>query len=177
MMQRLKIWRPQWCHVLASSSLKVLLTGLFGLNYSISVAYASPAYVYPLMGPRLSSEYGSRQHPIYKSKKHHEGVDLAAPDGAPIRSIQSGVVVFADTYAGYGKLIVVRHASGLTSHYGHCSVIHARPGQKVLAGEIIGLVGSTGKVTGAHLHFEIRMGGRSQDPETFLPGLASNAAG
>lgn len=140
-------------------------------------AFAMPSYVYPLMGPRVSSEFGWRRHPVQRVIKHHEGIDLAAPEETPIRSIQEGRVVFADQYGGYGNLVVVQHRGGITSHYGHCRAIRVRPGQWVRAGEILGTVGSTGRVTGPHLHFEIRLQGRVQNPEQYLPGLGLTAEG
>jgi murein DD-endopeptidase MepM/ murein hydrolase activator NlpD len=135
-------------------------------------------FVYPVMGPRTSSSFGIRKHPITKkARKHHDGIDLAAPTGATIRSIASGHVIFADQFGGYGNLIVIKHADGLTSHYGHCNETSVRVGQKVLAGDVIGTVGSTGRSTGPHLHFEIRRNGEPEHPERYLPGLASPAQG
>lgn len=133
--------------------------------------------VYPVMGPRLSSDFGLRRHPIRKHHAHHHGVDLAAPQGAPIRVIAAGQVVYADPLGGYGKVIVVKHASGLTSHYGHCESIGVSIGQIVKPGDILGTVGSTGLSTGPHLHFEIRQDGKPQHPEKYLPGLDAPAAG
>lgn len=139
---------------------------------------AASNYVYPVMGPRTSSSYGVRRHPINKAaRKHHNGIDLAAPIGATIRSIASGHVIFADRFGGYGNLIVIKHADGLTSSYGHCNTTSVRVGQRVLAGDVIGTVGNTGHSTGPHLHFEIRINGAPQNPELYLPGLASPAQG
>ncbi len=152
----------------------ILLVGFPGGAPSLSPGYS---FVYPLVGTRVSSDYGWRKHPIRKAVRHHEGIDLAAPEGALIRAVQSGTVVFADPYAGYGNLIVLRHNGGMTSHYGHCRIIKVKPGQRVNAGEIIGTVGSTGNVTGPHLHFEIRFDGQSRDPELFIPGLAVEGEG
>lgn len=140
-------------------------------------AAQAEAYVYPVMGPRLSSGFGKRHHPINKVKQHHHGIDLAAPAGTPIRAIADGQVMFADPYAGYGKLIVLRHSNGLTSHYGHCAKITMQPGASVRAGDIIGTVGSTGISTGPHLHFELRKDGSPLNPERLLPGLAQAAQG
>lgn len=138
---------------------------------------ALPGLVYPLMTPRLSSDYGPRRHPVRKAVGHHHGVDLAAPAGAPIRAVRAGVVVFADPYGGYGNLVVIRHEQGMTSHYGHCQKLRVRPGQRVGAGQVIATVGSTGISTGPHLHFEIRVDGKPLDPEQLIPGLAAEAAG
>lgn len=137
------------------------------------------AYVYPLMTPRLSSGYGPRG-PIRRIRTFshtHHGIDLAAPVGSPIRAVKSGVVVFADPYAGFGKLVVIKHDDHMTSHYAHCDNITIRPGQVVKAGQIIAAVGSTGLSTGPHLHFEIRIDGKPQNPELFIRGLAAQAQG
>lgn len=138
---------------------------------------APMSYVYPVMAPRLSSNYGFRVHPIRRFSHKHKGIDLAAPVGSPIRAIAAGTVVFADPYAGYGKLVVVQHNKHLTSHYAHCDKIKVRPGQKVKAGEIISEVGNSGRSTGPHLHLEIRIDGIPRNPESFIPGLAEAAQG
>jgi murein DD-endopeptidase MepM/ murein hydrolase activator NlpD len=139
---------------------------------------ASSSFVYPLMGPRTSSNYGTRRHPIRKRvQQHHDGIDLAAPIGSTIRSIASGYVIYADPLGGYGKLVVIRHDTGLTSHYGHCNQLGVKIGQRVNAGDVIATVGSTGLSTGPHLHFEIRRNGEPEHPERYLPGLAEAAEG
>jgi murein DD-endopeptidase MepM/ murein hydrolase activator NlpD len=135
------------------------------------------SFVYPVLGPRLSSDYGVRKHPIRKTRRHHHGVDLAAPVGAAIRSIAAGQVIYADPYGGYGKFVVIRHAHDMTSHYGHCDSINVNTGERVRAGQIIGKVGSSGSSTGPHLHLEIRQNGVPKDPEKVLPGLADPAQG
>lgn len=151
----------------------LLLTGLPSMALSLPGA----SFVYPLVGTRVSSDYGWRKHPVVKAVRHHDGIDLAAPQGALIRAVRKGTVVFADPYGGYGNLIVVRHAGNMTSHYGHCKDIKVRPGQQVNAGEIIGTVGATGRVTGPHLHFELRIDGAPQNPEALIPGLAVEGQG
>ena len=142
-----------------------------------SLGVRPTSFVYPLIGTQVSSNFGFRQHPVLKSRKHHGGIDLAAPDGAPIRAVAQGTVIFADPYKSYGRLIVIRHSGGMTTHYGHCETIRVRPGQRVKPGEIIGAVGHTGRVTGPHLHFEVRLEGIAQDPQRFISGLALPAAG
>ena len=106
------------------------------------------AYVYPLVGTRISSDFGKRIHPVKKAVKHHSGIDLAAPYGSQVRAVKDGVVIYADPYGGYGNLIVIQHKNGMTTHYGHCRTLIAKPGQKVRAGQIIATVGSTGISTG-----------------------------
>ena len=133
--------------------------------------------VFPVVGPRVSSLYGMRVHPILKFSRLHQGIDLAAPAGSPIRAVASGVVVFADPYAGYGNLVVVAHPSGVTTHYGHCEKLLVKPGMRIRAGHILALVGSTGHSTGPHLHFEVRINGEARDPEDFLQGFDAKAQG
>jgi murein DD-endopeptidase MepM/ murein hydrolase activator NlpD len=150
-------------------------------SHSVTLHESIPteaALVYPVMGPRMSSDYGMRKHPRLRTKRHHHGIDLAAPEGAAIRAIAPGTVIFADPYGGYGNLVVVKHDDGKrTSHYGHCKVIKVQTGERVSAGKILALVGSTGISTGPHLHFEIRENGTPQNPEELLPGLAAASAG
>ncbi|MCB0333080.1 MAG: M23 family metallopeptidase [Bdellovibrionales bacterium] len=138
---------------------------------------AESVFVYPLLGERVSSSFGPRNHPVRHVQRHHSGIDLAAPQGAQIRAIASGRVVYADPYKGYGNLVVIEHANGITSHYGHCSKIHVDPGQEVKAGEIIATVGKTGLATGYHLHFEIRINGEPKDPDVYIPGLRDEPLG
>lgn len=147
------------------------------LSAASALPYTQISLVYPVMAPRLSSDFGFRRHPIRKHRAHHHGVDLAAPKGAPIRVIAGGQVVYADPLGGYGKVVVVKHSSGLTSHYGHCDSLRVSIGQVLRPGDIVGTVGSTGLSTGPHLHFEIRKDGKPQDPEKYLPGLDSPSAG
>jgi len=162
--------------------MRCYLKSVFLVNLVFTtISYAAPqdgfSFVYPVVKPRLSSKYGNRIHPIFKSRRHHTGVDLAAPLGAPVRAIYKGTVVFADPYAGYGNLIVIMHGQGMTSHYGHLDKIKVSIGDKVDAGQIIATLGSSGQSTGPHLHFEIRHNGQVLDPEKYIPGLLSDAEG
>lgn len=120
-------------------------------------------FVMPLRGA-VTSRFGFRRHPIFRLRQFHQGVDIAAPRGTPVVAASGGRVLFADWYGGYGKLVVLDHGQGLSSLYGHLSVILVRPGQTVARGQVIGRVGSTGYSTGPHLHYEIRQHGRPVDP-------------
>lgn len=113
---------------------------------------------------RISSTFGSRLHPIKKTWRHHSGVDYAAAHGTAVMAAGEGEVVSAGWNGGYGKAVVIRHASGTETLYGHLSAYGVRAGQKVTAGRVIGNVGSTGQSTGPHLHYEVRRGGRPVDP-------------
>ncbi|MEU2613528.1 M23 family metallopeptidase [Micromonospora sp. NPDC007271] len=121
----------------------------------------------PLSG-RLTSRFGNRFDPYYHVWQVHPGVDLAAPLGTPIVAAADGRVSRAGWYGGYGNYTCIDHgrADGqrLSTCYGHQSKLLVSPGQRVRAGQVIGLVGSTGASTGPHLHFEVRLGGRAVDP-------------
>jgi len=114
----------------------------------------------PSGGP-VTSPYGSRWGRL------HEGLDFGASHGTPVRAASDGVVIFAAYYSGYGKQIRIRHAGGAVTTYSHLSKFVVTGG-RVTAGEVIGKVGSTGAVTGPHLHFEVHVGGAPVNPRPFL---------
>jgi murein DD-endopeptidase MepM/ murein hydrolase activator NlpD len=102
----------------------------------------------------------------------HRGVDLAVSSGTPVHSMDEGQVEFAGTMRGYGTTIILRHGSGTRTLYAHLSELRVKAGERVNHGQVIGLSGATGAVTGPHLHFEIRRWGRPEDPVTLLGGHA-----
>ena len=118
----------------------------------------------PLEFSRVSSGYGMRFHPILGRNKAHLGVDYAAPTGTPVRTIADGVVTFAGTQRGYGNVIEVSHRDNKATLFAHLSRIDVRRGERVEQGQFIGAVGTTGRSTGPHLHFEFRDNGVHQDP-------------
>lgn len=121
----------------------------------------------PVRG-RLSDRYGYRNHPVYRKRLFHAGIDIAAPKGTPIAAAMSGKVIYAGRRSGYGKLVILSHSKGYSSRYGHCSSILVKKGQYVKAGQIISRVGATGVATGNHLHFEVRKNGKTQNPLSYL---------
>jgi murein DD-endopeptidase MepM/ murein hydrolase activator NlpD len=119
----------------------------------------------PVPGATLTSGFGQRVHPITGEHRQHQGLDWAAPEGAPVSAAAPGVVAFAGERGGYGRLVVVSHPDGGSTYYGHLSEIAVEAGQKVGRGQKLGAVGSTGLSTGPHLHFEARdASGRPVDP-------------
>lgn len=119
----------------------------------------------PPVNGRVSSLFGMRLHPISGQWKQHDGLDLAAPQGTPIQAAAAGEVVQAGTAEGYGNTVVLEHADGSQTLYGHCHRLKVRPGQMVEQGQVIATVGSSGVSTGPHLHFEISDAqGRLRDP-------------
>jgi murein DD-endopeptidase MepM/ murein hydrolase activator NlpD len=122
----------------------------------------------PVTAGWYSSNYGYRIDPFTGQKAFHEGVDFMADPGAAIHAAGGGVVVYADTYAGYGNMIEIDHGNGLISRYAHASKVLAKVGDVVMKGQKIGEVGNTGRSTGPHLHFEVRYRGAPQNPEHYL---------
>lgn len=120
----------------------------------------------PIDGARLSSGYGKRKHPILGYTKMHKGVDFAAPRGTPIYAAGDGVVEFAGTNGGYGKFIRIRHNGEYKTQYAHLKgyARGIRSGKRVRQGQIIGYVGTTGRSTGPHLHYEVVKAGRQVNP-------------
>lgn len=118
----------------------------------------------------VTSEFGYRKDPFTGQTKGHSGLDLGAPKGTPIRSALPGTVyVVRYSSSGYGYHVMVDHGGGFVTLYAHCSKILVTEGQSVDAGTVIAEVGSTGRSTGNHLHFEIRIGGEKQNPRSYLP--------
>ena len=117
--------------------------------------------IWPLRG-RITSMYGWRRG------RHHDGVDIAARMGKPIVAAANGTVIFSGWRSGYGRMVVVQHNRWLKTVYGHTSRNYVRRGEKVTQGQVIALVGSTGRSTGPHLHFEVRNAIGAQDPMRYL---------
>ena len=118
----------------------------------------------------VTSEFGNRIDPITGERRGHTGMDLAVPTGTPIRAALPGTVTVS-TYnrGGYGYYIMIDHGNGLSTLYGHCSQLLASVGRTVKAGDVIALSGSTGRSTGPHLHFEVRVNGQRTNPRSYLP--------
>lgn len=115
-----------------------------------------------------SSSYGWRRHPITGRHTMHEGLDFPAARGTPILAASGGVVTEARYVPGYGKMVEISHGNGLVTRYAHASSISVKPGDLVSKGQQIARVGSTGRSTGSHLHFEVRIAGHALDPKLFL---------
>lgn len=120
-------------------------------------------------GGYLTSDYGWRRDPFRKNKKEfHKGLDIACWPGAPIVSTADGLVAFAGYYKGYGFTIRIQHDFGYSTYYGHCSSLKVRSGQKVKKGQLIAHVGKTGRTTGYHLHYEVRIGNKATNPWPYV---------
>ncbi|MDB9313182.1 peptidoglycan DD-metalloendopeptidase family protein [Spirulina sp. CS-785/01] len=117
---------------------------------------------------QITSKFGWRKHPILGGKRLHAGIDFGGSYGSPIFAADSGTVIFAGWYGGYGKTVVIDHGGGVTTLYGHTRKINVKEGQPIKQGANIAEVGSTGLSTGPHLHFELRKGGKPVDPLQYL---------
>jgi murein DD-endopeptidase MepM/ murein hydrolase activator NlpD len=138
-----------------------------GSYYSLDGKALKKAFLKsPVAFNRISSGFSMRVHPVFGTWKKHEGVDMAAPLGTPIKASGDGVVDFVGTQNGYGNFVVLKHWSNYSTAYGHMSRFASglRRGQKVSQGDVIGYVGATGWATGPHLHYEFRIGGHATDP-------------
>lgn len=125
-------------------------------------------FITPTWG-RLSSPLGWRTDPFRPAiRQHHWGIDIAAPPGTPVVASAAGVVQYAGAYAGYGSTVYISHGAGWATVYAHLSAIHVRPGTQVRQGAVIGAVGSEGRSTGPHLHFELRYRNQPVDPLRYL---------
>ena len=119
---------------------------------------------------KVTSEFGYRKDPFTGKTKGHSGMDIAVPTGTSVRAALPGTVTVSKYNAGgYGYYVMIDHGGGLVTLYGHCSKLLATVGQTVLAGDVIALSGSTGRSTGPHLHFEVRVNGERTNPRPYLP--------
>jgi murein DD-endopeptidase MepM/ murein hydrolase activator NlpD len=116
----------------------------------------------------LTSGFGYRSDPMTHGRGIHQGVDIAAAPGQPVKASADGVVMRAGLIGGLGKAVYVAHGYGLTTRYGHMSRVDVRPGQRVQRGDVLGLVGNTGRSTGYHLHYEVRMDGEPVNPLGYI---------
>lgn len=131
-----------------------------------SLFMATPS-LWPARG-FITSEFGWRKDPLTGSTEYHEGVDIAGAYGAPVRAAAEGLVIESGNDAGYGKVVVIDHGYGIVTRYAHLSRSYVVVGQKVKKGGVIGAVGSSGKSTGPHVHYEVRIDGVPVNPVKYL---------
>lgn len=128
-------------------------------------------FIRPL-GGQITSPFGYRVHPIFKTRKFHSGIDIAAPMNTPIRASNTGRVIMSGWYGGYGKVVIIDHGivrgQAITTLYGHLNSINVTQGQQVKQGQVIGRVGTTGYSTGPHCHFEVRVKGQPRNPLNYI---------
>lgn len=123
----------------------------------------SRSFRWPVMG-KINSPFGWRRHPITKRRSFHTGIDIKARTGILIRAAKAGKVAYSGWMGGYGRVVVINHGGGYSTLYAHCSRLLVRKGTKVAAGKVIAKVGASGRVTGPHLHFEVRKNNKAINP-------------
>ena len=122
----------------------------------------------PLENARMTSDYGMRTHPVLKRRLGHKGVDLAASTGTPIYATADGFVSKAEYFSSYGNFVSIEHGARIQTRYAHMSDIAVADGTWVEKGDLIGYVGSTGRSTGPHLHYEVRIDGQAVNPVPYM---------
>ncbi|MBV6273578.1 M23 family metallopeptidase [Alcaligenaceae bacterium CGII-47] len=146
------------------------------LSRRAGIQASLPTYS-PVAYPYLSSSFGWRRNPVTGRHSMHDGLDYAAPQGAPIRAASGGIVERAGYVSGYGRMVEIDHGNGIQTRYAHASTLTVKAGDLVRKGQLIAKVGSSGRSTGSHLHFEVRMAGYPLDPTLFLaPRLPNTSA-
>ncbi len=124
----------------------------------------------PVDDVSLTSSFGVRNDPFNGSRRMHQGIDIPGPVGTPIYATADGVVERSTWVNGYGNLVELNHGNGLQTRYGHLSKLIAQPNERVRRGQLIGLMGSTGRSTGSHLHYEVRIAGAAVNPMPYIEG-------
>jgi murein DD-endopeptidase MepM/ murein hydrolase activator NlpD len=152
---------------LATSS-AVLRSG-FGLGAGLGALDADAPSMWPIMGP-ITSGFGQREDPVTGNGEgeFHTGVDISAPNGLPIRATADGTVKIAEMQNGYGREVILDHGHGIETCYGHMSGFAVVEGQTVIRGQVIGYVGHSGRTTGSHLHYEVRIRNTPVNPHKYL---------
>ncbi len=140
------------------------LTGVFEKQRSL---LATTPSVWPVRG-YLSAGFGNRNDPFTGLKDFHPGLDISAPLGTKILAPADGTVIFAGVKGGYGNAVTVSHGRGIVTHYGHLDAFNVKAGQAVRRGSVIGFVGSTGRSTAPHLHYEVWLNGSNQNPLLYI---------
>ena len=147
------------------------IAAMQSVNFAASVTGSNTRTpsIWPTTGV-ITSDFGIRVDPVYGGQAYHEGIDIADDYGTQVVATAAGTVTFAGpTDGGYGNLVEIDHGNGIVTRYGHNSVVLVSPGQQVRQGGVISLMGSTGKSTGSHLHYEVDVNGTPVDPIVFLP--------
>ncbi len=137
-------------------------------NPSAPVLTHKGKFNWPIPQRRITSSFGTRIHPKFRTKSQHSGIDIGSPQGTPIKAAAPGEVLFAGWLRGYGQVVIIDHGSGYSTVYAHMSKILTEEGATVGSSTVIGQVGQTGVATGPHLHLEVRVNGKAQNPLKYL---------
>jgi murein DD-endopeptidase MepM/ murein hydrolase activator NlpD len=157
------------------------MTGLsLGLTRNVTTAdwlrANSAPNLWPVEGP-ITGSFGERIDPFNGEGAFHRGVDIGSADGQPVVAPADGVVLFADFMGGYGRAVILDHGHGITTRYGHLGNFAVTPGQHIHRGDTIGYVGESGRSTGPHLHYEVRINDTPVNPHKYLRLTVANVGG
>ena len=149
------------------------LTGATPVSVGTTIPFAQPRSVsipsrIPVEGVRLTSDFGMRWHPVTGGRHAHKGVDLAGPIGTPVHATADAVVGKAEWFSSYGLYVALEHGGDIETRYGHMSRLNVYAGQHVHKGDVIGYIGTTGRSTGPHLHYEVRLSGVAVNPIPYM---------
>ena len=149
------------------------LTTSAATTRAVASPFAAPRTVsipsrVPVEGVRLTSDYGMRWHPVMGGRRAHKGVDLAGPIGTPVHATADAVVGKAEWFSSYGLYVALEHGGDIETRYGHMSRLNVYAGQRVRKGDVIGYIGTTGRSTGPHLHYEVRISGLAVNPIPYM---------
>lgn len=142
----------------------------YGLAKLVEIQHSTEQFSLPVTGFAVTSFFGNRIHPIFGNRRFHKGIDLGAPTGTPVRAARGGQVISAGWGKGYGNRIIINHGDGYETLYAHLDRLLVKVGDRVTNKAVIGLSGSTGYVTGPHLHFEIRYQQVARNPLGYFKG-------
>ena len=146
-----------------------------GLRLMPGMAFADSTYtpaIWPVMG-HITDSFGERLDPFSGEGAFHTGVDVASDYGAPVHATADGIVTIAENHAGYGRLVVVDHGFGITTWYAHLSAFTGVPGARVKRGEVVGYTGISGRATGPHVHYEVRVNNAPVNPWRYMKSTPS----
>jgi murein DD-endopeptidase MepM/ murein hydrolase activator NlpD len=167
---------PSYNETLAEYNfLKTANLGRMHRQYSKTWQVNVAPSIWPVEG-RLMSSFGARLDPFSGEGAFHAGIDISAPNGSPVKATADGVISFADRVSGYGRMVVIDHGSGVSTRYAHLARIDVLPGQEIRRGSQVGQVGTSGRATGPHLHYEVRVGGSPVNPHKYLKSTFAKAA-
>ena len=154
------------------------LAGSWGkINGAVTKIEVAVPSINPVEIMKFSSGFGYRNAPTRGASRNHKGIDIPGPVGTPIYATADGMIGRAQWVSGYGKYVEIEHGNAVQTRYGHLSAMNVVPGQRIRKGDVLGYMGSTGRSTGSHLHYEVRIAGEAINPTAFLSPMKADAAG
>lgn len=146
------------------------------INGAVTKVEVAVPSINPVEIMKFSSGYGNRNAPTRGASRNHKGIDIPGPVGTPIYATADGTIGRAQWVGGYGKYVEINHGNAVQTRYGHLSAMNVSPGQRIRKGDILGYMGSTGRSTGSHLHYEVRIAGEAINPIAFLAPLNGDSS-